>query len=163
MSAVVEYVVNSLGWSALGFVLGWLVASLRGDVRQIKEVVVPDTEQHPHHNTRIAPTRLFGVVVTVLAVLTVGQAVLTSHRIGEVAECQARYNDRFAEVTRLRTDLADDDRKALQDMLLALYRQRGANEAQRLETFRRWVETVQASERKRAMNPLPTLPKGDCR
>lgn len=169
MSPVLEYVVNSLGWSLAGFAAGWAVASLRRDLTTIKEAVVddtPDGDQLPAHTSRVSTdtaTRWLGIVVALLAIVTVTQGVIAQRRIGEVTSCQARFNSEFAQATSVRAQLANEDRLALQNMLLALYRQRGADEARRLETFQEWVRTVEQSERERAEHPLPELPKGDCR
>lgn len=169
---MIEYVVSSLGWSLLGFIVGWITASLRKDVTAIKERVMPDEDparsgpepdlRDPHTSTDRA-TRWLGIIVALLAIVTVTQGVIAQRRIGEVTECQANFNSQFAEATAIRSKLATEDRLALQNMLLSLYRQRGADEARRLETFKEWVVTVESNERERQENPLPELPRGDCR
>lgn len=174
---MIEYILNSLGWSLLGFTVGWLTASLRRDVTAIKERVMPDQQgsapstrrnlppvQEDHHLiSSDKATRWLGIIVALLAIVTVTQGVMAQRRIGDVTECQAQFNDEFAKATAVRSQLANDDRLALQNMLLALYQQRGADEARRLKTFEKWVKTVEASERERREHPLPELPKGDCR
>lgn len=163
---MIDYIVSSLGWSLLGFTVGWITASLRTDVTAIKERIVPDsnpTRAERHHESTDRATRWLGIIVALLAVVTVTQGVVTQRRVGEVTECQAEFNAEFAETSTVRSRLANEDRLALQNMLLALYQQRGADEARRLETFKKWVRTVEASERERQRNPLPELPRGDCR
>lgn len=164
---VIEYVVASLGWSLLGFATGWLAASLRTDVSAIKETVLHEPHEENHERLHLPSvdraTRLLGIVVALLAVVTVVQGVVAQRRIADVAECQAEYNDRFAEALQVRSQLADEDREALHNMLLAVYEQRHDSRAERYRTFQQWVETTQANERERADHPVPELPKGDCR
>jgi hypothetical protein len=162
--ATVLYVVNSLGWSLVGFAVGWLASSTRRDVRRIKEAVVPDDPgQRPDwsHPTGTA-TRWLGVVVAVLAVLTVATGYVTTRRVADVAACQADYNHRFTQVSQLRAQLADGDRAAQQNLLLTIYKERG-NQAAQLRAFTAWADTVQRNEVQRKAHPLPELPEGDCR
>lgn len=174
MIELLTYVINSLAWSAGGFAIGWLVASARRDMGEIREAVVHDEDSSVQadddalssellHSRTDAVTRWLGVVVALLAIATVTQAYFANQRIADVAECQAEYNTRFAEVTQERSQLANEDRLALQHMLITLYRKRDASSEERLRVFEHWVETVQSNEKQRKLNPLPTLPKGDCR
>jgi len=170
VNAVMEYVLNSLGWSLVGFLVGWLAASLRRDVSVIKEALVDhDQEQeppvvvvhHPHSATATA-TRILGIVVALLAVITVGQGVVSARRDAGITECQARYNHQFARAMGVRVNLADRDRRALQTMLVTIYRKRDAPPQERLAAFQEWVDTVERTERERKDHPLPELPKDRC-
>jgi hypothetical protein len=168
VSPVLEYIVNSLGWSLAGFAAGWAVASLRRDVNTIKEAVMDDEDTRDSEPPRArmtvdTATRWLGIVVALLAIVTVTQGVISQRRINAVTECQADYNNRFAEVSQRRAALAEEDRDALQRMLITLYQKRDATSEQRLRIFERWVETVQRNNRERTEHPLPQLPEGDCR
>lgn len=162
MTAVLEYVVGSLGWSLLGFAVGWIAASLRRDVLTIKEAIVDEEQQFPHGPSVTTATRWLGVIVILLAVASVIQGVVTQRRLSDVTECQAEFNAEFAEVLTLRADLAEEDRVALQSMLIGIYRVREDDAAQE-ERFREYVEQIQASNEEREDHPLPELPRGDCR
>jgi inorganic triphosphatase YgiF len=118
---------------------------------------------HGHRLTTQNATRIIGIVVLLLAIFTVVQNTRTTHHLNDVTACQADFNHEFAEVVTLRSKLGDQDRKALQDMLLALYRQRNEDAKQRLRTFEAWVKTTERNERERKQNPLPELPSGECR
>lgn len=162
MTDWLAYLINSAAWSVVGFISGWLLATVGRDVKDIKEAVVPDRvkqQRAPHPNGM----RVLGIVVALLAIVTVVQGYMLSSKQAAVVECQATYNDRFAEATQRRAALADEDREALTNMLLGLYRQRDDSERERLRTFEQWVETTQRNERYREAHPLPELPKGDCR
>lgn len=165
MTAVVEYVVNSLAWSLVGFALGWVVASLRHDLTQIKETVVhedpPPTPRHVTHHP--SASRWLGIVVALLAAVTVVQGLIAQQKIADVTACQAEFNRDFAHASSLRSQLAAEDRAALNSMLIALYRQRNQPDSARLDTFREWVKTTQANEVERANHPLPDYPIGDCK
>lgn len=173
MIELLTYVINSLAWSAGGFAIGWLVASARRDMGEIREAVVHEDSSTPAnddalssellHSRTDAVTRWLGVIVALLAIATVTQAYFANQRIGDVSECQAEYNTRFAEATQKRSQLANEDRDALQHMLITLYRKRDASSEERLRVFERWVNTVQSNEKQRKLNPLPQLPQGDCR
>lgn len=174
MIELLTYVINSLAWSAGGFAIGWLVASARQDMGAIREAVVHEDSSTPAddddalssellHSRTDAVTRWLGVVVALLAIATVTQAYFANQRIANVAECQAEYNTRFTEAIRERTQLANEDRDALHNMLITLYRKRDASDKERLRVFKHWVDTVQSNEQQRKLNPLPELPQGDCR
>lgn len=173
MSDWLVYLANSAAWSLVGFVGGWLLATVGRDVKDIREAVMHDEEapvaEPPVHHVEAqvgrsdTATRWLGIVVALLAIVTVAQALYLNRKQAEVVECQTNFNNTFSEVSTLRSKLANEDRLALQNMLLALYRQRGADEARRLETFREWVTTVERNEREREANPLPALPHGDCK
>lgn len=160
------YVVSSLAWSLAGFLLGWLLATLRQDVRIIRRAVMPNTPVatwRGHTMTAALATRVLGIIVSVLAIVTVASTFIANDRINDATACQAEYNRRFAEVQNLRARLAQEDRDALQNMLITLYQRRGASQAEQLEVFQQWVDTVRSSQRERKQNPLPELPRGDCR
>jgi dipeptide/tripeptide permease len=165
MSAALFYIVNSLTWSVVGFIVGSWVASSARRVQQ-QEAVVPNSTflaVHGHRMTTQNATRIIGIVVLLLAIFTVVQNTRTSQRLSDVTSCQAKFNHEFAEVSTLRAALADQDRRALQDMLLALYQQRNASQDKRLRTFEAWVATTERNDRARKQNPLPELPSGECR
>jgi len=160
MSDVIEYVVNSFAWSVIGFVVGWLGASLRSDIHTLKEALVPTEEARAQRLKRTQrSTRLLGVIVAVLAVATVVQGVIAQQRLNDVSRCQAQYNERFAAASKTRADLADEDRRALNRMLLTLYQKRDASEQERLGVFERWVRITQRNERHRPQ--LPEYPIED--
>lgn len=164
--ATILYVVNSLGWSLVGFAVGWLAGGARRDVRVIKEAVVPDEDDDEKARPRwmggMDATRWLGIVVAILAVVTVTQSYLASRRLSEVTDCQADYNQRIVDVTRIRSQLADEDRTALNTMLLTIYTKRDDKPAQ-LAAYTAWVNTVRTNEVERKQHPLPEWPGGDCR
>lgn len=164
MTEAFVYVLSSLVWSAVGFGIGWFLGSTRREVQQIKEAVVPENvEFRPHHAPPVPSSRLLGIVVMLLAIASVGSTYVANQRISNVTECQADYNDRFADVASYRAALAAEDSQALQTMLITLYRKRDASDKERLRVFERWVKTVQQNSKDRKANPLPNVPKGDCR
>lgn len=164
----IEYVLNSLAWSLLGFGAGWLGASLRYDVTKIREVVMHDENQqqitHPVASSareRERATRWAGVAIALLALATVLQGVIASARLNDVSACLTSYNERFAAAAVARAELFDSDRRALQKMLLTMYYEREASERQRLDIFREWVTTTERNESQRPL--LPEYPSsGGC-
>lgn len=166
MNDVIEYVISSVGWSLVGFVGGWLVASLRSDVTVIREAVVHDDEhiEHEHELPRRADiaTRVLGIVVALLAIVTVVQGVVSSRRDAEIVDCQTDFNTEFARVVSLRSELTDADRDALENLMLTLNEQANDRAARR-EAFDQYVDTIRATRAQRAEHPLPELPKGECK
>lgn len=162
MSDAIEYVVNSFAWSAIGFTVGWLVASLRTDVHSLKEALVPTEEARTRRlkSTQRA-TRVLGTIVALLAIATVVQGFVATRRLNEISDCQSTYNRHFAAATKTRAQLAEEDRQALVNLLLSLYQQRDETEQQRLHTFEQWVKTTEANERERRQHPLPSYPSDE--
>lgn len=163
MNEVLVYVVNSLAWSLVGFVLGWLLASLRRDVTDIREAIVRDETTDEREHQRIdRASRVLGIIVALLAVVTVVQAYVFQRERAEVIGCQTQYNAAIADATRARAQLANEDRHALNTLLLSIYERRGDERAQ-LRAYTDWVNTTRRTEVERKQHPLPELPKGDCR
>lgn len=164
MTQVVEYIVGSLGWSILGFMAGWAAASLRTDLTTIKEQVM---SEHEHESPRARPvrrhrpataqaTRWLGIVVALLAVVTVAQGVIVSHQLKESTACQAEYNDRFAMVLTIRARLYDEDRHAL-NKLIGIIAANPGGEDSIGRAIQNYVETVEENEVDRLRTPLPNL------
>lgn len=111
--------------------------------------------------------RTFGIVLIVLSLMTVGQAVYFTIETRGQAEvdrrrtsCQAGYNQAFTRALTARATISDGDRKNLNDMITAVVTlQTPAERRAAIETYVR----VQAdNDRKRAQNPLPEIPEGNC-
>ena len=153
------YLINSLAWSLGGFALGWVVARTRQDMQVIKEAVVPEEESHPqprpssrrqqHGLGSDRSSRWLGGFVAILAIAVAIQSYLAQRELSEVTECQTEYNQQFSEALRLRTQLATEDRLALQNMLITLYQKRDATQEERAEIFARWVRSTQETEEQR--------------
>lgn len=148
-----NYVLNSMIWSAGGFAFGWFFSSLY--CRWLFKT------KNPYLHESIA-FRWLGIVIAFMAVATSLQVWQVNSRLTEESQCLAEYQDHVAEVTNLRAELADQDRRALNDMLIGLYENRDATPEERLALFENWVETTRRTEQERRENPLPSLPSYAC-
>lgn len=112
---------------------------------------------------RISPTAL----VVVLAVLCA--AVITGENIHDraVSNCQAEYNNAFAQSITEHSDLAQQDRDATSMLISAVFTVTpGATQAQRVQEITAAYARYKASENRidatRRAHPYPTLPSRAC-
>lgn len=157
-----NYVIQSLVWSMLGFAGGFFFGRAGREVHQIKEVVVTENDDEPTH-AGVSDDRwrqAFGVALIALALATVTQAWYNVEQRRDTVECQVRYNVAMAEAFKARTQYAESDREAL----VAFFRVPATSSDRiRREAYFDLVETYQRNDRLREKHPLPTLPQGDCR
>lgn len=170
MSSPVTYVVDSLIWSAVGFVIGWVSAHLKADVSDIRGAIVTDEQaaQQPQRRQRRRmhehpdAVRWLGVFVAVLAVATAIAGVYLDRKQTHVVDCQTRFNSAFAQSITTRAALADHDREALNTFMLTAFRHRN-DRAQTLAAFKAYIDEIEQSSSARAHTPLPELPRDQCR
>jgi hypothetical protein len=101
MSGVWGEVIDNLLWSLLGLVLGYFLASVRYTHREETTMTAPADQSAPKKSW--LSENFLGVVVVVLAVLTVSLLTFESIKIRSVTQCQAEYNQTFNETLSKRT------------------------------------------------------------
>lgn len=118
------YVVNSLLWALVGLILGFFMGVLASDIHDIRRHMVVHSEPDPAPRRRrpFHPWRLFGVILVVMSVLSVGASAIQTTRLNRIIECQAAYNDAFAESIRIRADATVQERNYQRDLWLAFLR-----------------------------------------
>jgi uncharacterized protein HemX len=156
MGETLAYIVNSAAWSAAGFLIGTLFTRGAKEVHEIREAVVEDdSKQHRH----APPTnRLIGIVVVILAVITVANSAYFTWQQQQVSDCQADVNSQFIEALKSRSSTADDDRTALKELATTIVN----HPEQAGEALQDYVSTLKASDKERKRNPLPPLPEETC-
>jgi hypothetical protein len=131
------YVINSLVWSLVGGLAGFKYGQLYRDNVEIKrrlsmvESELPDTPDAPAPVAPVRPPRwkvllhepssrqLVGVVVIIMAVLTVISGAFYSHQRNAESNCQTAYFNAYTEALRSRDDLATRSRAGLEAYIAA--------------------------------------------
>ncbi len=122
-------VINNLLWSLLGLVLGYFLASVRYTRNEGMTMSAPG--ESPAKKKTWLGQNVLGVVVIVMAILTVSMLSIEGIRTRNQAQCQAKYNTAFTEtltkrnsfnvqtdeIRRQREDI-DQQRDALLDVAL---------------------------------------------
>lgn len=96
--------------------------------------------------------RIFGALLVVMALVTTGQTAWYSYE-------QQKCNEAFARNLALRSEWADQDRRAAQRFWMAVY-QHPRDRTRNIALFQNWVETFQTNNERRARTSLPNL--ADC-
>jgi hypothetical protein len=161
-----EYVLNALAWSLGGFALGYTFAAATRDLHSIKEAVVP--EETPRH----APLRPFianralGVLLVVMALITVVAVALATQRRSDISECQAEVNRDLITALAARSKIADNDRAALDALILAIVSNQDLPERKRQrlgrEAIDNYVATIAESKEARAKVDMPQPDDYEC-
>lgn len=100
-----EYWTNALVYSALGFIVGVIVGL---GVRSRFKIKLLD---------RRARERLLGAILIFIALVSQAQSLWFQRHQRDVTSCQVRYNERFNSTLQERTDIANRDRKNINDMI----------------------------------------------
>lgn len=168
--------ISGLVWSLIGFIAGYLVANLKMEMDQIKEAVVNDDSDDsgqdedrdgyagghggPGGEHRPRFPRWLGVVVILLAVVTVAQGVYFSRQARETSHCQAQFNSDFSTALTLRNGWAAEDRAQLTKMIDTVLT--GATPEVRRKALEDYLAAVHKNDALRAQHPLPELSDRDC-
>lgn len=154
---------TGLAYSLLGFVIGYIVGKAGAEVHEIKEVVAPD--HHPAHEAplptkkrgimNITKSRGLGVLLIILALVTVLLSTLTAIDLRNQADCRDSYNLRFYEAYVVRARAADSDRKSFNQMLYAL---NDPDLQKRRAAYVKYLDDIKKTDAQRKKNPLPFPP-----
>lgn len=171
----IGYVVNSLVWSAIGFVGGYVVCFFGHEIHEIRETVVDRSEQTlPMDRRRSDPLRrrnlVFGLVLILLAVGSVVATAANNERQDRAVDCQTEYNNTFSQILNARAKAAAQDRKVTQNLLNTVadltLRQPPPPRAEARRAFRQAIRdytiTVRRNDRFRRHHPIPKSPKEAC-
>jgi hypothetical protein len=176
MSVLVE-VFKGLGYSGVGFLVGYQVCKIRRNTEEIKEAIVPDdgseptwpaVERRKSSKKTDRMTRAIGIFVIALSLATVGQSVYFSQtqnvldkREKDRTACQAQYNEDFARAVTIRGQYADEDRTELYKMITSVMNPNGTVVTRRA-AVEGWVIATQKNDQLRKATPLPNLQARNC-
>lgn len=148
--------VSGLAWSAFGFLGGYLTAWIPSRRKAM------DREPIRH-----GIPRWVGVVLIILALLTVAEGWYFNNKVSEQTDatarrtaCQANYNQQFTIVLTKRTEWANEDRTELNRLMT-----RWINSHDRVEprkALEEYLSAVAINDNHRAANPLPSLASHPC-
>lgn len=153
-----EYLLHAVAWSVGGFVLGYVVAGVSTDLHTIKEAVVPERKTPRRRLRPYLPDRALGVVLILLAILSVVGIAFFNHDRAERLDCQSRINGELVRTINERTRIYNADRQALDDLILTFATLRGTEAERRQksrEAFEAYVQTLSESAERRARFPYP--------
>ncbi|MFE9742971.1 hypothetical protein [Streptomyces sp. NPDC006477] len=105
--------------------------------------------------------RLFGVVLVVLSVTTVGSTVYYTNEQREISECQAEFNDQFINQISERNKIASSDRESLADLVRSVIN--SGSRAESRKALEKYLDTKDINDEERKKYPLPELPKKSAR
>lgn len=101
--------------------------------------------------------RVVGIIIIVLALMTVGSTAYYSHEQREITRCQAQYNDRFAQQIEERNRIAESDRKNLTELVKAVVNSKSREESHK--ALEKYLEIMEKNDEDRQDHPLPGLPE----
>lgn len=156
---MIAYIVHSLLWSITGFVVGWFAGRLGRDVHTLKETVMPE-HPRPWYRRRISRDALFGIVIVVLAVLTVASSVLATWQLSAATQCQEQFNNQYRAALEVRSDAAARVRAAQRTFIQAIS-ERPADPQQaalqRQAAISTYLAALDDADRRAGENPIPDV------
>ena len=97
---------------------------------------------------------LLGTIFIAIAVLMVIQGLWLSHVNDAEASCQAAYNEQVITVVAQRGEWADEDRKALNEMIFTVI-QPDISQGEAAAAVQAYAATAKKNDANRQANPLP--------
>lgn len=163
------YVLQSLAWSAGGFIGGMYAMKLKYEVDEIKEAAVPEkdeivaeTYEGPDRRSsangdtgRLAVPRWIGIVIILLSVFTVGQTWYFARQDRAVIACQTRTNREFQESLSARNKVAEEDRRVTDTLVIDVTRATTAEQSR--AALEKYLKARATNDAERAKNPLPGI------
>ena len=156
---------QSMAWSIVGFLIGWVLGHQAQSIEDIRETIVPEKVVRDDKE-RVALSKK-GWWILGLAVLSVVQGAVfgwqsreSAQRSQETAQCQAQFNQDFITVIQQRAIWATEDQLAQRKMLQIW--SNATTRKQAKDALVAYLATVRENDQKRAATPLPKLEDRDC-
>ena len=165
------YVLQSLAWSAGGFIGGVFAMKLKYEVDEIREAAVPEKDEivaetyagpdrrNSTSEGRLAVPRWIGIVIILLSVFTVGQTWYFARQDREVIACQTRTNQQFQEALSARNTVAEEDRRVTDQLVIDVTRATSGEQSR--AALEKYLKARAANDAQRAKNPLPGISNCD--
>ncbi len=99
--------------------------------------------------------RAFGVILVALAVLSVTFVGIQTVRLGNVTECQAKYNDAYAKAISARSNAARSERQSQRQLWITVLDPKIPVDEKRA-AFTVYLEALDAADRVRDRAEIPT-------
>lgn len=126
MMEALSYVVGSLAWSIFGFAAGMYVVTVQREVHEIKATVVDEAGHAPAERWRHAgeayehARRRFGILILVLAFVSLLQITVTAIGYNQQIDCQNRVNRHLREDALTRAARSSEDWATIRTLLTAV-------------------------------------------
>lgn len=101
--------------------------------------------------------RIVGIIIIVLALMTVGSTAYYNHEQREITRCQAQYNDQFAQQIKERNKISESDRENLTALVKAVVNSKSREESHK--ALENYLKTMEKNDEERKEHPLPGLPE----
>ena len=98
---------------------------------------------------------VLGFSFIMIAVIMMAQGLWLQSQQDKETQCQADYNASVVSVQKQRSDWADEDRKALNDMIFTVIDPK-ASQGDREQAVQDYAETARKNDANRQANPLPS-------
>lgn len=160
---------NSIAYSLIGFVLGWLVGYEARTLDYIRKAckISGDTEKDPGEDDSMTETRSpstlgrIGYAIILLSLLTILQSAYFSYTQRQKSECLSDYNKAFSAVYDLRSRFAELDRQALTRFLDKYQQPTPPTERERYNALLALRADYARTEQLRDKTPFPALEECD--
>lgn len=153
---------NSLIYSAAGLTIGFIIGyatgrAARKDIENSEDDDMPNSfaRQDEKHQQRLTS---LGLVVIVLSVLTVTGTAFSIVQQKQQQQCFNDFNVKMARSYVARSQAGDEDRKALNNLIVSL---NVDDPAKRRQVYLDYIQNLQETDKKRQANPVPAPPNPD--
>lgn len=104
---------------------------------------------------KISFDRALGIIIIVLAAVSVTFVAVQTMRLSDVTECQAEYNEAYTEAIKARSEAAREERQA-QRVLWTTVLNAEIPVEQKVAAFQVWLKSLDTADRARDRAVLPT-------
>lgn len=101
--------------------------------------------------------RIVGVIILLLALMTLGSTVYYNYVQRATTRCQAQFNEKFIEQLNARNRIADNDRESLSNLVKAVTNARSREDSHK--ALENYLRTKEKNDAERREHPLPSLPE----
>lgn len=121
-----------------------------------RESAMPPPERDPG----VWLARLLGVAVILCSLVSVGISVNATRELAHVTGCQTDYNERFAQALTARQVITEEDRAALDELVIRVTSATSREESR--DALQDYIDRRRRADKARAQNPLPDPLSGHC-
>lgn len=166
MSDLAVYAAESAAWALAGFVGGFTLGrAVRDSYRQTGAIVT--THATGKRSWRPSAQWVLGVVVILLAIVTVLQGIVQGAATRHVVECQQQYSDAFSAALDARTNATNTAQNALDQLVTTVGHalsepptaQRGADVQKAITAY---LNSRAALKQQQQQHPYPPAPRDLC-
>lgn len=159
MSLLADYLLQSLGFSLIGFIVGYVLGELGPALCGWGEIGETVSQYPPRHPPLAIVARyVAGIAILLLVVITMVIAVSANARLQGTIACQAQFNTTYRDALVERNEATDQERQAQRTLLLTFVARNPSSTPQQQETaIQNYLAVLAQSDQKRAANPLPSM------